>query len=188
MKITDIDIIPQNIPDILLIKPNVFKDERGYFTETYNLKKYDKIFDKKIDFVQDNESKSTKNVLRGLHFQIPPFAQSKLIRVIEGEILDICVDIRVKSKTFGKYVAIIISSNNLHQLYIPKGFAHGYLVISNEAIFSYKVDNYYSPEHQRGICYDDPLISINWMYDSSKFIISEKDKSLPCLNEIKNLL
>ena len=187
MKITDIEVIPQILPDILLIKPKAYKDQRGYFAETYIKKNYDIILKDKINFIQDNESMSKKNVLRGLHYQIPPYEQSKLIKIIKGEILDICVDIRIKSKTFGKYVAIKMSSTRLEQLYIPKGFAHGFLVLSNEVIFSYKVDNYYSPKHQRGINFNDPLISINWGTNRSKFIISEKDKLLPYIKNIKNI-
>ncbi len=138
---------------------------------------------RKINFVQDNESKSTRGVLRGLHYQLPPFAQSKLVRVIKGKVLDVAVDIRKGSPTFGKYVAVELSEENKRELFIPRGFAHGFLVLSDEAIFTYKVDNYYAPEYDRSIRFDDPTIGIEWNFPKDKIIISQKDKNAPYLKD-----
>ena len=154
--------IPQLIPDLILIEPNVHYDDRGYFVETYSQDFFLESVGYKVKFVQENESQSTKGVLRGLHYQLPPFSQSKLIRVTEGKLLDFAVDIRKSSSTFGKYVAIEFSAENKYQLFIPCGFAHGFVVLSNSATFSYKVDNYYAPKYDRGIAFDDPKLGINW--------------------------
>mgnify|MGYP001161013290 CR=1 FL=1 len=186
MKNNNFEVTPQLIPDILLIKPKLYFDKRGHFAESFNYKKYRAFLEKKNNFVQDNLSVSKKNVLRGLHYQIPPFSQSKLVQVIEGKVLDVCVDIRKKSKTFGKYCSIILSGKTLEQLYIPKGFAHGFLVLSKTAIFSYKVDNFYSPKHDRGINYNDTKIGIDWLKNKKNFLISKKDKSLPYLVDVKD--
>lgn len=169
-----------NIPDVKLITPTVHSDDRGYFFESFRQDLFEKEIGK-INFVQDNESKSSFGVLRGLHYQLPPFAQSKLVRVIKGKVLDIAVDIRKSSKYFGQYVGVELSDENKLQMFIPQGFAHAYLVLSDEAIFQYKVDNYYSPQHDRGIIYNDPEININLPMDDSKLIISNKDKNLPKL-------
>jgi len=169
-----------NIPDIKLIIPKVHSDDRGYFFESFRQDLFEREIGK-INFVQDNESKSSFGVLRGLHYQLPPFAQSKLVRVIKGKVLDIAVDIRKSSEYFGKYVSVELSEENKLQMFIPQGFAHAYLVLSDEAIFQYKVDNYYSPQHDRGIIYNDPEININLPIDDSKLIISDKDKNLPKL-------
>ena len=131
----------------------------------------------KINFIQDNESKSKKGVLRGLHYQLPPFAQSKLVRVIKGRVLDIAVDIRKNSPNFGKYVSVELSEENKREFFIPRGFAHGFLVLSEEAIFTYKVDNYYAPEYERGIRFDDPNIGIEWNFPKEEILISDKDKN-----------
>ena len=139
-----------------------------------------------VNFVQDNESKSTKGVLRGLHYQLPPYAQAKLVRVIEGRVFDVAVDIRQSSPTFGQYVSIELSSDNHHQLFIPRGFAHGFVVLSESAVFTYKVDNYYSPADDRGIAFDDKEIGINWVLKSDELQLSEKDKSQPILSETKD--
>ncbi len=143
--------IKQSIPEVVLIKPQVHGDDRGYFSETFRQDKFEEAVGYRVHFCQDNESKSTKGVLRGLHFQLPPYAQSKLVRVIEGEVLDVAVDIRKGSPTFGQVVTSILNDENKHQLFIPRGFAHGFVVLSETAIFAYKVDNYYSPECDRGL-------------------------------------
>jgi len=172
-------IIATKIPDVKIIEPAVFADSRGYFSETFNAQKFNTALGKNpensIHFVQDNESYSQKNTLRGLHYQLPPFAQAKLVRVTEGRVLDVAVDIRKNSPTFGEYVAIELSAENKKQLFIPHGFAHGFLVLSETAKFSYKVDNYYSPEHDRGILFSDPEINIDWGVSTEDLILSEKD-------------
>lgn len=164
---------------MVLCKPTVFKDDRGYFFETFKKELLETFIGCKINFCQDNESKSTKGVLRGLHYQLPPFAQSKLVRVALGSVLDIAVDIRKNSSTFGKYVAVELNDVNKYQLFIPKGFAHGYIVLSDVAIFNYKVDNYYNKETEAGIIYNDTDLNINWQLPENKLIISEKDKNQP---------
>ncbi|WP_456379331.1 dTDP-4-dehydrorhamnose 3,5-epimerase [Lutibacter sp.] len=168
--------IRTKIPDVVLCKPTILNDERGYFFESFKKETFEKFIGSKVNFCQDNEAKSTKGVLRGLHYQLPPFAQAKLVRVIKGKVLDIAVDIRKGSPTFGKYEAVELSEENKLQLYIPKGFAHGYVVLSNEAIFSYKVDNYYHKESERGIMYNDNFLQIDWKLPEIDLIISEKDK------------
>lgn len=173
-----------NIPDVILCEPTVFNDERGYFFEAFNQEAFEKHLGKPIHFCQDNEAKSTKGVLRGLHYQLPPFAQSKLVRVISGKVLDIAVDIRRNSVTFGQYVAVELSGENKHQLFIPAGFAHGYVVLSEEAIFSYKVDNYYDKSSERGIIFNDPALKIDWKLPLSALIISEKDEVQPAFNKV----
>ena len=165
-----------------MIEPKVFIDERGYFMESFRKDLFEKNI-RKIDFVQDNESKSTRGVLRGLHYQLPPFAQSKLVRVIKGKVLDVAVDIRKGSPTFGKYVAVELSEENKRELFIPRGFAHGFLVLSDETIFTYKVDNYYAPEYDRSIRFDDPTIGIAWNFPKNKIVISQKDKNAPYLKD-----
>ena len=171
------EIVKTTIEGLVIIQPKVYEDERGYFMESYK-----ELFIKEnfpeIDFIQDNESKSSYGVLRGLHFQKPPFEQTKLVRVIKGEVLDVAVDLRKESKTYGKWESIVLSGDNKKQFLIPKGFAHGFLVLSDEAIFSYKVDNIYSPKHDSGIKYDDKFLNINWQISPSEIIISHKDKSL----------
>ena len=171
------------IEDLLIIEPPLFKDERGFFYESYNKKKLDKIIN--IVFVQDNESKSYKGVIRGLHFQKPPFEQTKLVRCICGKILDVVVDIRKNSKTYGKYFSIELSSENNKQLFVPKGFAHGFQTLSEEAIVNYKVDNFYNPKSDSGIIWNDKDLSINWSLDL-KPILSEKDLKLISFKELKS--
>ncbi|MEA3418938.1 MAG: dTDP-4-dehydrorhamnose 3,5-epimerase [Campylobacterota bacterium] len=173
--------IKTDISDVIIIEPIVFADDRGYFVETFREDKLEEAIGHSVDFVQDNESKSTYGVLRGLHFQLPPFAQSKLVRVINGKILDIAVDIRKGSPTFGKYVSIELSEENKRMLFIPRGFAHGFVVLSEEAIFSYKVDNYYSKEFDRGIAFNDPTLNIEWQLDSDALRLSVKDQMQPLL-------
>ncbi|GAB6069494.1 dTDP-4-dehydrorhamnose 3,5-epimerase [Thiomicrorhabdus hydrogeniphila] len=173
--------IKQVIPDVLLIKPKVFGDDRGYFVETFRQDKFEKAVGHKVNFIQDNESKSTRGVLRGLHFQLPPYAQSKLVRVIEGKVLDVAVDIRQGSPTFGKVVIAELSAENKHQLFIPRGFAHGFVVLSETAIFAYKVDNYYSPECDRGLAFNDAELNIDWQIPAEDLKLSDKDQKQPGL-------
>ena len=178
-------ILKTSIKDLVVIEPEIFYDSRGYFFESYN----QNLFIKKLGdfkFVQDNESKSPKGVLRGFHFQKPPFEQAKLVRCIQGEVLDIALDLRENSKTYGKYEKVLLSSENKKQFFIPRGFAHAFLVLSETAIFSYKVDNIYAPESDSGIIWNDPTLSIDWGLDKSKLIVSEKDKKLECLSNIKS--
>ena len=177
----------QAIDDVILIKPNVYSDERGYFAETFRQDLLEQELGKPVGFVQDNESKSNKGVLRGLHYQLPPNTQTKLVRVIEGSVLDVAVDVRKNSATFGRHVAVELSAENKYQLFIPKGFAHGFVVLSKSAIFSYKVDDYYAPEHEYGIAFDDPDLNIDWQLPLQDLILSNKDqKNLP-LSKIQPL-
>ncbi len=176
----------QNIPDILTIEPKIHGDERGYFVETYRQDKLEDILGYRVNFVQDNESKSYKGVLRGLHFQLPPYAQSKLVRVIEGVVLDVAVDIRRGSPNFGQHVAIELSSANKKQMFIPRGFAHGFLVLSETATFAYKVDNFYSPECDRGIAFDDIDLNIDWKLNKQELLVSDKDSQQPRLKDLKD--
>ena len=174
------DFKDTKIDDVKLISPSIFEDRRGYFFETYNEISFNNNY-KKIIFVQDNESKSKFGTLRGLHFQKPPYEQSKLIRVVKGKIQDIAVDLRPASSTYRQYVSVILDEQNKKQLFIPKGFAHAFLTLSNEAIVIYKVDNFYSKQHDSGVRYDDPLLNINWKLGKEKIIVSDKDKQLPYL-------
>jgi len=182
-----LNFIPQSIPDVLLIEPTVHGDSRGYFMESFRQDLLDDFLGYEVNFVQDNESKSSKGVLRGLHYQLPQSAQAKLVRVIEGKVLDVAVDIRQSSPTFGQYVSKELSSDNRHQLFIPRGFAHGFVVLSDSAIFAYKVDNYYSPADDRGIAFDDKEIGIDWVLKSDELQLSDKDKLQPVLSEAKEL-
>lgn len=177
------EIIKTSIEGLVVIQPKVFEDKRGYFMESYKENFIKENFPD-IHFIQDNESKSSYGVLRGLHFQKPPFEQTKLVRVIEGEVLDVAVDLREKSSTYGKWESIILSGENKKQFLIPKGFAHGFVVLSKEAIFSYKVDNPYAPEYDSGICYNDESLDINWKIKTEKLIISTKDKELKTFEEL----
>ncbi|MCF8358795.1 MAG: dTDP-4-dehydrorhamnose 3,5-epimerase [Prolixibacteraceae bacterium] len=171
-------ITKTNIPGLLIIEPEVFSDDRGYFFESYNQAKFsDAGFE--ITFVQDNESKSGYGVIRGLHYQLAPWGQSKLIRVIEGKVWDVAVDIRKGSPTFGEWFGLEISAENKKQFFIPKGFAHGFSVLSETAIFSYKCDQYYNKESERGIAFNDPGLNIDWKIDPSKAIVSGKDQKHP---------
>jgi dTDP-4-dehydrorhamnose 3,5-epimerase len=169
------------IKDLVVIEPQLFKDDRGFFYESYNKKN----LDKNIVFVQDNESKSIKGVIRGLHFQTPPFEQTKLVRCVSGNILDVAVDLRTHSKTYGKFFSIELSSENNKQLFVPKGFAHGFQVISKEAIVNYKVDEYYNPNSDSGIIWNDKDLSIKWNLDL-KPILSAKDLNLISFKELKS--
>lgn len=172
------------IEDVVLIEPQVFGDARGYFVETFREDLLRAFLGFEVRFVQDNESKSGRGVLRGLHFQVPPFAQSKLVRVIEGEVLDVAVDIRRGSPTFGQAVCERLSGENKRQLFIPRGFAHGFLVLSESAIFSYKVDNVYSPECDRGLAFDDAALGIDWPLAREDLLLSAKDLVQPSLAQL----
>ncbi len=174
-----------SIEGLVVIEPEIFYDSRGYFFESYN----QNLFIKKLGdfkFVQDNESKSSKGVLRGFHFQKPPFEQAKLVRCVEGVVLDVALDLRKNSSTYGKHEKVILSGDNKKQFFIPRGFAHAFLVLSETAIFSYKVDNIYAPQSDSGIIWNDPSLLINWGIDDSKLIISEKDKSLGVLKNFES--
>jgi len=175
------------IKDVIICEPNVHGDERGYFVETFRADKLEEFIGYKINFCQDNESKSSKGVLRGLHYQLPPYGQTKLVRVIKGIVLDVAVDIRKSSPTFGEYIAVELSEENKRQLLIPIGFAHGFVVLSDEAIFSYKVDNYYNPESDRGIAFDDKDINIDWQLEHTKLQLSHKDTIQPLLKNTDDL-
>ena len=175
------------IPDVVIIEPKVHGDSRGYFVETFVSNKLDEFLRYKINFCQDNESKSSKGVLRGLHYQLPPHAQTKLVRVISGRVLDVAVDIRKNSPTFGKYVAVELSGENKKQLLIPRGFAHGFVVLEDDTVFAYKVDNYYSPQCDRGIAFDDKNLNIDWILNHNELNLSAKDTKQPKLNETNDL-
>ena len=170
-----------SIPDVIIIDLKVHGDERGYFVETFRADKFAEFAGFEVHFCQDNESASSYGVLRGLHYQLPPHAQSKLVRVIEGEVLDVAVDIRKGSPTFGKHVAVRLSGENKRQLFIPRGFAHGFVVLSEKCTFAYKVDNYYSPECDRGIAFNDPAIGIEWIVPEEALQLSAKDSTQPLL-------
>ena len=175
------------IPDVVIIEPKVHGDSRGYFVETFVSNKLEEFLGYKINFCQDNESKSSKGVLRGLHYQLPPHAQTKLVRVISGRVLDVAVDIRKNSPTFGKYVAVELSGENKKQLLIPRGFAHGFVVLEDDTVFAYKVDNYYSPQCDRGIAFDDENLNIDWILNHNELNLSAKDTKQPKLNETNDL-
>ena len=168
---------------VFTIEPKVFGDDRGYFAEIFRQDKLEKALGYKVNFIQDNESKSSRGVFRGLHYQLPPFSQTKLVRVIEGSVLDIAVDIRKGSPTFGKHITVNLTGENKKQLYIPRGFAHGFLVTSPIAIFAYKVDNYYAPEQDRGILYSDQNLNIDLGMDKQELLLSEKDMNQPLFKD-----
>ena len=174
------NIIETSIPGVVIIEPRVFTDTRGYFFESYSKREFDRAV-APVDFVQDNESMSTHGVIRGLHFQRPPYSQSKLVRCISGRVLDVAVDLRRDSATFGRHVAVELSADNHRQLFIPKGFAHGFAVLSDTAIFQYKCDEFYHPEAEGGIALDDPSLGIDWIIDPATATLSEKDRRYPRL-------
>ena len=177
--------IKTEISDVYIIEPSVFGDNRGYFLESFNLEKFEEnVYP--IKFVQDNESKSSKGVLRGLHFQKPPSDQAKLVRCIEGRVMDVAVDIRKGSLTYGKHVAIELTGENKRQLFVPRGFAHGFSVLSDTAVFAYKVDNRYAPEFDAGIRWNDKELNIQWGMEDSEVMISAKDAELPFLSEFES--
>lgn len=166
-----------------IIEPKIFKDARGYFQETFNQKTFRELIGETISFVQDNESMSSKGVLRGLHYQRGAYAQAKLVRVIKGKVLDIAVDLRKDSPTFGEHMAIELSEENKLQVFLPRGFAHGFIVLEDQTLFSYKCDNFYNKSSEAGIIYNDPTLNIDWLVPNEAVLVSEKDK---CLPEFKN--
>ena len=177
------EIIKTEIDGVLIIEPKVFGDNRGYFFESFNYREFSEKTGIVVSFVQDNESKSHYGVLRGLHFQKPPYSQSKLVRVVKGRVMDVAVDIRRGSPTYGKFVCCEMTEENKRQFFIPKGFAHGFAVLSKEAIFQYKCDDFYHPESEGAIAWNDPDIAIPWPIDAAKVILSEKDKHHPFLKD-----
>jgi dTDP-4-dehydrorhamnose 3,5-epimerase len=176
------------LKDCFIVKDTLLKDPRGYFFESFNQQKFNELTRLNVQFVQDNQSKSSKGVLRGLHFQLGDHAQAKLVRVLEGEVLDVAVDIRPNSKTFGEHIAIELSAENETQLFVPRGFAHGFVVLSDTATFFYKCDNYYHKLSESGIIYNDPQLAIQWQLTSDDLLLSEKDLVLKNLNDISGTL
>ncbi len=179
------NVIKTEIEDVLILEPKVFGDERGFFMESFNQKLFNEIVGKEVNFVQDNHSKSKKGTLRGMHYQSAPFAQGKLVRCLAGEVFDVAVDIRESSSTFGKWVGVILSEENKRQLWIPEGFAHGFLTLSDTAEFAYKATNYYSPENEAAIIWNDNFINIEWpKVEQGNIILSNKDMKAKKLNEV----
>ncbi|WP_397364191.1 dTDP-4-dehydrorhamnose 3,5-epimerase [Olleya sp. R77988] len=172
------------LKDCYILEPTIYKDDRGYFFESYNKNTFDKLINQNVNFVQDNEAFSKKGALRGLHFQKDKHAQAKLVRVTQGVVIDVAVDLRPKSKTFLKHIAIELSADNKKQLFVPRGFAHGYIVLSETAVFNYKCDNWYNKASEGGLIYNDLDLNINWQLKPEEFIISEKDKILPTVKEL----
>lgn len=177
------EVTKTEIEGVLILEPKVFGDNRGYFFESFNAREFAEKTGVDVNFVQDNESKSRYGVLRGLHFQLPPYTQSKLVRVVKGRVLDVAVDIRKGSPTYGKYVSCEMSEDNKLQFFVPKGFAHGFCVLSEETVFQYKCDNFYHPEAEGAIAWNDPAIAIQWPIATNKVILSDKDMHHPSLND-----
>ena len=178
------NVIKTDIEGVLILEPRVFKDARGYFFESYNKEEFDRLV-APVDFVQDNESCSTRGVMRGLHFQRPPHTQAKLVRCVRGEVLDVAVDIRKGSPTFGKHVSCLLTEENHRQFFVPRGFAHGFAVLSDVAVFQYKCDNFYAPQADGGISILDDSLGIDWGIDINEAILSEKDKNHPLLKDFE---
>lgn len=179
------NVIKTDIEGVVVIEPRVFDDARGYFFESYSKRRFDEVV-RPIEFVQDNESMSTRGVIRGLHFQRPPFSQSKLVRCVRGAVLDVVVDIRRGSPTYGRHIAVELTGENRHQLFVPRGFAHGFAVLSDEAVFQYKCDNYYHPESEGGISIADRSLGIDWRIDPAEAILSEKDLRNPMFSDFES--
>lgn len=179
------NVIKTDIEGVVVIEPRVFDDARGYFFETYSKRRFDEVV-RPIEFVQDNESMSTRGVIRGLHFQRPPFSQSKLVRCVRGAVLDVVVDIRRGSPTYGRHIAVELTGENRRQLFVPRGFAHGFAVLSDEAVFQYKCDNYYHPESEGGISIADHSLGIDWRIDPAEAILSEKDLRNPMFSDFES--
>ncbi|WP_135611779.1 dTDP-4-dehydrorhamnose 3,5-epimerase [Methanococcoides sp. AM1] len=179
------EVINTKIEGVFILNPKVFGDERGYFFESYNKQIFDELIGKNYDFVQDNESKSSYGVLRGLHYQLAPYSQTKLVRVLQGKVYDVAVDLRKNSSTYGEWVGVELSSENKKQFLIPKGFAHGFCVLSETATFAYKCDEYYNPEAEGGIIYNDPTLNIDWKMKQQDILVSNKDSVLPELMDIE---
>lgn len=173
------ELIKTKLEGCFVIKPKVFNDDRGYFFESFNEEKFHELSGQKVNFVQDNESFSSRGVLRGLHYQLGEFAQAKLVRVIQGKVLDVAVDLRKESATFGQHVSVELSSDNKKQLFVPRGFAHGFIVLSKTATFFYKCDNFYNKESEGGIIFNDPSLNIDWQLSKDEYVVSEKDIVLP---------
>ena len=180
------EVIKTEIEGVIIIEPRVFGDARGYFFESFNAREFAEKTGMQVNFVQDNESMSHYGVLRGLHFQQPPFAQSKLVRVVKGRVLDIAVDIRVGSPTYGKYVSVELTEDNHRQFFMSKGFAHGFSVLSDEVIFQYKCDEFYAPQSEGAIAWNDPDLAIDWQIPADKVLLSDKDKKHPFLRDFKS--
>ena len=176
-------VIKTKLEGVVIIEPQVFFDDRGYFFESFSQQRFNEQV-APITFIQDNESKSSYGVLRGLHFQKPPFAQSKLVRVVKGMVLDVAVDLRKGSPTFGQYESVVLSEENKRQFFIPQGFAHGFAVLSEEAIFQYKCDNYYAPQSEGSVRWNDPTIAIDWQLPEKDIILSAKDEKAPLLSQL----
>lgn len=181
------NFIETKLKGCFILEPKVILDERGYFMESFNQKTFHNGTGQTIDFVQDNQSFSTRGVLRGLHYQTGEHAQAKLVRVLQGEVLDVAVDLRPESKTYGHYESVLLSAENQKQFFIPRGFAHGFLVLSETATFFYKCDNFYNKESEGGLIYNDPTVNIDWQFDAKKLIISDKDKVQPNLHQAKKV-
>lgn len=181
------NFIETKLHGCFILEPKIIGDERGYFMESFNEKTFQEATGVKVHFVQDNQSYSTKGVLRGLHYQTGNHAQAKLVRVLHGEVLDVAVDIRPDSPTYGQYLSVVLSGDNQRQFFVPRGFAHGFLVLSDRASFFYKCDNFYDKESEGGIIYNDPDINIDWQFEINDMIISEKDKHLPTLKEARKV-
>ena len=179
------NVIKTDIGGVVVIEPRVFDDARGYFFESYSKRRFDEAV-RPVEFVQDNESMSTRGVIRGLHFQRPPFSQSKLVRCVRGAVLDVVVDIRRGSPTYGRHVAVELTGENRRQLFVPRGFAHGFAVLSDEAVFQYKCDNYYHPESEGGISIADHSLGIDWRIDPAEAILSEKDLRNPMFSDFES--
>lgn len=177
-------VIKTNLNDCFIIEPTVFGDHRGYFFESYNKARFEKETGLQVNFIQDNEAFSNKGALRGLHFQKGEFAQAKLVRVTEGTVLDVAVDLREDSSTFLQHVAVELSAENKKQLFVPRGFAHGYVVLSETVVFNYKCDNLYNKDSEGGVIYNDETLNIDWKLNSSEFLISEKDNILPTIKDL----
>ena len=178
------NVVRTDIPDVLIFEPKVFGDDRGFFFESFNQKTFVETLGRDVEFVQDNHSKSTKGVVRGLHYQLAPHAQGKLVRCVAGEVYDVAVDIRRTSPTFGQWVGINLSAENRRHLWIPEGFAHGFQVLSDNAEFVYKTTNYYNPQSERGVLWNDPDLNIAWR-ETGNIILSEKDKVLPLFSSLR---
>ena len=180
------DVVRTDIEGLVIIQPRLFEDQRGYFFESFSEREFaHKVAP--VSFVQDNESKSSYGVLRGLHFQKPPYEQAKLVRVVKGRVLDVAVDLRKGSPTYGRYEAVELSEDNHRQLFIPRGFAHGFCVLSDEAVFQYKCDNYYAPQSEGAVRWDDPDLDIDWKIPLEDVILSDKDRNHPCLKDLDDV-
>lgn len=184
IKAIRMNVIQTPIDGVVIIEPRLFKDARGYFFESFSEKDFNAQV-REVHFVQDNESKSSYGVLRGLHFQKPPYAQSKLVRVVRGAVLDVAVDIRKGSPTFGRHAAVELTEDNHRQFFIPRGFAHGFAVLTDEVVFQYKCDNFYAPQSEGAIAWDDPELGIDWKIPAADVILSDKDRRHPKLSEVQ---